>query len=645
MAQRNQHMRDSHPPAGQATRNSRAETTPTEPVWMSLDVTLERNRRRMKFMQVAVLVVLAVLTLRLMWVQLIHGPELSLQAQQQRTAVITDPAHRGEIKDRNGEILAYTMEARSLSVHPNQIMQYMEDRHRLNPTEVPPPEQRLEEIITGLPKLINDANDEISEADIREKITSDTSYVVLVRNVDPDVAQRVVEAFPEITSERQDIRQYPNGAVAENIIGKISTDNRGQFGLELSQDSRLQGINGSRKVDVASNGYLIPGSTRDHVPPVNGDEYQLTIDLNVQTYVQQQLQLARDNSEAKSASAVVLDSKTGEILAMASSDTINPNDPIERQLERGKVFGDRTTADSFEPGSVAKIMTAAAAIEEGKTTPDEVLQVPGTISMAGVTVKDAWDHGVVPYTTTGVFGKSSNVGTLMLAERVGEESMYNYFRSFGIGTNIDLGLPYETAGYMPELSQWSGGTFANLPIGQGMSMNLVQMASIYQSLANDGVRVEPRLIKKVTSADGSELPFDAPKETRVVSERTARTVVDMFRSVTQYDPTGVQMGTGSGARIEGYQVSGKTGTAQQVDPNTGAYSNSNYWITFAGITPADDPRFVIGIMLDNPQRGVDGGAGGSAAPLFNILGTWLLDYYNVPVSADPGPPLMLQAPQ
>lgn len=610
--------------------------------WMILDNSSARFNKRVRMILAVIVLLVVALVLRLTWVQLIAGPSLASQAQMQRTAVITEPAHRGTITDRNGNILAYTMEARSLSVHPKRLMDYMQERHDLDPDNVPEPKQRLEEIIKELPKMINNEGDDIRSDDIREKLTSDANYEVLVRNVDPDVAQEVVKKFPEITSERQDIRQYPNGAVAQNIIGKISMDNQGQFGLELSQDGRLQGINGSRTVDVAGDGYAIPGSTRDEHPAVNGDAFELTLDLDAQTFIQQQVQQAREKSDAKSANAVVLDAHTGEVVAMASSDTINPNGDIEKQLKRDKVFGDRTTANTYEPGSVAKIMTAAAALQEGKTTPDEVLDVPGQIEMAGVTVKDAWDHDVVPYTTTGVFGKSSNVGTLMLAQRVGEEKMYEYFRNFGIGQATGVGLPYETAGYMPELSQWSGGTFANLPIGQGMSMSLLQMTSIYQTLANDGVRVEPRLIRSVTTADGSVVPAEQPKETTVVSPETARKTIDMFRAVTQSDPTGVQQGTGAAAAIDGYQISGKTGTAQQIDEKTGAYSNSQYWITFAGIAPADNPRFVVGIMLDDPKRGTDGGGGQSAAPLYHDITSWLLDHYNVPLSADPGPKLMLE---
>ena len=338
-----------------------------------------------------------------------------------------------------------------------------------------------------------------------------------------------------------------------------------------------------------------------------------------------------------------MDAKTGKIRAMATSDTINPQGDLDKQLDQGKEFGNRTVEAAYEPGSVAKVMTAAAAIQEGKTTPDEVLQVPGQIEMSGVTVKDAWEHGTVPYTTTGVFSKSSNVGTLMLADRVGQDSYDKYLKKFGIGQSLDLGLPGETSGYVPDLNQWSGGTFANLPIGQGMSMNLVQMTGIYQAMANSGVRVQPTLIDKVTTADGTDIPQPEPATTEVVSPQTARTVVDMFRGINQDDPTGVQQGTAPAAAIEGYQTSGKTGTAQQIDPDTGAYSNSAYWITYAGMAPADDPRYVVGIMLDNPERSTDGTGGQSAAPLFHDVMSWLLDHYNVPLSPEAAPRMTLEA--
>ncbi|MEJ4098201.1 peptidoglycan D,D-transpeptidase FtsI family protein [Corynebacterium bovis] len=610
---------------------------------MIVDASAPALTRRLRHVFILIVIIVLAVVVRLAWVQLVTGPSLAAQAEAQRTAVITEPAHRGTITDRNGRDLAYTMEARLLSVHPKTLRSFMQERHDLDPDTVPGPDDRIDQIVRELPGRLEASGVRVNGDDLRKKLTADDTYEVLARTVDPDVAEAIVTDFPEITAERQDIRKYPNGAVAENVIGKISTDNEGQFGLELSQDGKLQGVNGSRTVDVAGGGYVIPGSTRDEHPPVDGASYRLTLDVDAQTYIQQQVQQAKEKSLAESASAVVLDAHTGQVVSMATSDTINPEGDLEKQLARGKVFGDRTVSDAFEPGSVGKVITASAAIEEGKTTPDEVLQVPGSIEMSGVTVRDAWEHGVAPFTTTGVFGKSSNVGTLMLAQRVGEDSFADYLHRFGIGQATGIGLPSETSGYVPDRNQWSGGTFANLPIGQGMSMSLLQMTSIYQAIANDGVRVEPRIISGITGPDGTEEPVAAPGETRVVSPETARTVRSMFRSVVQKDPTGVQQGSGSPASIEGYQITGKTGTAQQIDPRTKAYSNSNYWITFAGIAPADDPRFVVGIMLDKPQRGTDGGGGQSAAPLFHDIGSWLLDHYNVPLSGDPGPKLMLEA--
>ena len=305
-------------------------------------------------------------------------------------------------------------------------------------------------------------------------------------------------------------------------------------------------------------------------------------------------------------------------------------------------MGNLAVSTPFEPGSVNKIITAAAAIEYGLTTPEEVLQVPGNIFMSGVSVKDAWEHGLAPYTTTGVFGKSSNVGTLMLAERVGEDRFADMLARFGLGQRTDVGLPGESAGSVPNRDQWSGGTFANLPIGQGLSMTLLQMTAMYQAIANDGVRIPPRIVDATVDPDGNRTETEQPEGVHVVSPETASTVRQMFRSVTQ-DDNGNQRGTGVAAGVEGYQISGKTGTAQQVDPNCGCYSNSDYWITFAGIAPADDPRYVIGIMLDAPTRSADGSGGQSAAPLFHNIASWMLERDSVPFSADPGPKLVLQA--
>ncbi len=581
---------------------------------------------------------LAIVAVQLLWVQGISAPRLSAEAANQRTTTVTLPAVRGAVVDRNGNKLAYTLDAKALTFQPIAERKRLADEHAKNPDK-PEPDERLQEIAEGIHKRLGDT---VSESDLLEKLRSDETFAYLARAVDPAVAADIGDEFPEVGLERQDIREYPGGSLAANVVGATGWDGHGLLGLEASLDSTLAGKDGSETHDRGSDGAVIPGSRRDLKEAVDGSTVELTLDSDLQYYVQQQTQQAKDLSGAKNASVVVLDSKTGEVLAMSNDGTFNPaigvgNNPRTAQM------GNLPVSSPFEPGSVNKIVTAAAAIEYGLTTPEEVLQVPGTIQMAGVSVKDAWAHGVVPFTSTGVFGKSSNVGTLMLAERVGEERFADMLHRFGLGQATDVGLPGESAGSVPALEDWSGGTFANLPIGQGLSMTLLQMTGMYQAIANDGERISPRIVKAVVDADGTRTETERPEPVRAISDETARTVRDMFRSVTQKDPMGYQQGTGPQAAVEGYQITGKTGTAQQVDPACWCYSNSDYWITFAGIAPADDPRYVIGIMLDAPSRGVDGGGGQSAAPLFHNIASWLLQRDSVPMSPDPGRRLVLQA--
>lgn len=406
-------------------------------------------------------------------------------------------------------------------------------------------------------------------------------------------------------------------------------------------DASLAGSDGSMTYDRGSDGAVIPGSWRDQVPAVNGYGVELTLDSDLQYYVQQQVEQAKEMSGAQAASAVVLDAHTGQVLAMANDSTFNP--ALGPQYWSQSDLGNPSVQSVYEPGSVNKIVTAAAAIEYGLTTPDEVHQVPGSISLGGVTVSDAWVHGVAPYTTTGIFGKSSNVGTLMLAQRVGEDRWYDMVKKFGVGQRTGVGLPGESAGVLPARDQWSGSTFANLPIGQGLSMTTLQMTSMYQAIANDGVRIPPRIVKARIAPDGTRIEEDQPDSVKVVSPQTARTLRQMFQAIVQKDPQGGnQTGTGTQAAIEGYQVAGKTGTAQQIDQKCHCYSNDRYWITFAGMAPADNPRYVIGMMLDAPVRSSDGSGGGSAAPLFHSIASWALQRDRVPPSP-PAKPLILQA--
>ncbi|MBX7431672.1 penicillin-binding protein 2 [Mycobacterium sp. Y57] len=588
-----------------------------------------------------IFLLLVIAAAQLFTLQVPRAEGLRAEAAGQLKVTDVDPALRGAIIDRNFDKLAFTIEARALTFQPVKVREQLQEAYEkatAEGSEATKPDARLREIADEVSKRLGGKPD---SATLLKKLRSNETFVYLARAIDPALAEAITTDFPEVGSERQDLRQYPGGALAANVVGGIDWDGHGLLGMEDSLDSVLAGTDGSVTYDRGSDGVVIPGSYRNRHDAVNGSTVMLTLDDDIQFYVQQQVQLAKDASGAKNASAVVLDAKTGEVLAMSNDNTFNPAQDISRQEDRQ--LGNLPVSSPFEPGSVNKIITAASVIEFGLSKPDEVLQVPGSIDMGGVNVRDAWSHGVMPYTTTGVFGKSSNVGTLMLAQRVGPERYADMLAKFGLGQRTGVGLPGESAGLVPPIDQWSGSTFSNLPIGQGLSMTLLQMAGIYQTIANDGVRMPPRIVKATIAPDGTRTEEARPAGVRVVSPQTARTVRNMFRAVVQRDPTGVQQGTGPQAAVEGYQIAGKTGTAQQINPGCGCYYDDVYWITFAGMAPADDPRYVVGVMLDAPHRAADGSPGSSAAPLFHNIASWLLQRENVPLSTDPGAPLTLVA--
>lgn len=584
-----------------------------------------------------ILVMTLIVAAQLFVLQVTDAPALRAQAAGQLKVTDVEKAVRGSIIDRHNDQLAFTTESRALTFQPKRIRKQLEEA-RAKDSSAPDPQQRLRDIAKEVSARLKNKPDQQT---LLKKLQSDETFVYLARAVDPAVADAILAQYSEVGSERQDLRQYPGGSLAANIVGGIDWDGHGLLGLEESMDAELSGTDGSVTYDRGSDGVVIPGSYRNRHRAVNGSTVQLTLDDDIQFYVQQQVQQAKIASGAHSVGAVVLDAKTGEVLAMANDNTFDPSQDIGRQGDRQ--LGNPSVSSPFEPGSVNKVITASSVIEYGLSNPDEVLQVPGSINMGGVNVHDAWDHGVTPYTTTGVFGKSSNVGTLMLAQRVGPERFYDMVEKFGLGQRTNVGLPGESAGVVPPIDQWSGSTFSNLPIGQGLSMTLLQMTGMYQAIANDGVRIPPRIVKATIAPDGTRTEEPRPQGVRVVSPQTAQTVRNMLRAVVQNDPMGYQQGTGPAAAVPGYQMAGKTGTAQQINPSCGCYFDDVYWITFAGMATVDDPRYVIGIMMDNPDRNADGSPGHSAAPLFHNIAGWLMQRENVPLSPDPGPPLVLQA--
>ena len=590
--------------------------------------------KRLRGGGIVLVVLLVFFFAQLTRVQVFERPRLLKEVQNQRTVTQILHSPRGEILDIHGTRLAYSRDARNLTFQPSIVRQQMQSAREADPSA-----SSFTEYITGIANMLASEIPGVDAEDMMTRMSSNESFTYLAKNVDPVVATRVIDKYPQVGQEYQQIREYPGGSLGANVIGAVGVDNNGILGLESSENTLLAGRDGERTYDQATDGAFIPGSERNDIAPVSGSTITLTLDADVQYFVQAAVESAKINSGARNAGVVVLDAKTGHVVAMANDTTFNPGANLLRQADFD--MGNPSITSPFEPGSVNKIVAASAAIQYNVAKPTEVFHVPGQIQMDSVTVRDAWVHGVVPYTMTGIFGKSSNVGTLMISQRVGKTRFAEMLRKFGLGHATGIELAGESAGVVPALRQWQGGSFANLPIGQGLSITLLQMASIYQAIANDGLRIPPRIIASITKPNGQVVHQGSPAGIRVVSAETARTVRNMFRAVVQSD-TGYQQGTGPQASVEGYQISGKTGTAQQVDPRCNCYSNSMYWITFAGIAPADNPRYVIAIMLDNPVRGVHGEGGQSAAPLFHDIAQWLLTRDNVPLSP-PAPRLILQA--
>lgn len=579
---------------------------------------------RLRLGRLVLVLALVATGLKLVVIQGVQASALSAQAASQRTTIQTLPAQRGTITDRNGTPLAFSVAAQALYAQPNRITAEQRAVGADSEAHKQAMARRVAEVLGPT----------FSELEILGQLRSDRTTVLLAPLVTPSQARAIQRDFPEINAEHREIRQYPGGELAANVLGVANwrADERkvrGLAGLEHYDDTLLAGQDGRRVVDTAEGSdTVIPGSERGERSPVPGSSLELTLDSDLQFTVAQMLAEFARKHLAKRASAVVLDARTAEVYAMANDLTFDPNNLAAATPE---LLGNPAVSTPFEPGSVNKIITAAAAIDSGIVTPDTPLRVPGELRIADRTVRDAWAHGTLNLTFTGVLARSSNVGTLLTARRVGEDRFVDMLNRMGLGQRTDVGLPGESAGRVPPRDQWSGSTFANLPIGQGLSMTVLQMAGMYQAIANDGVRIPPRIVSAEIAQDGTRTATPRPEGIRVVSPQTAHTLRNMLRAVVQNVPGQPgQRGTSPEAALEGYQIAGKTGTAQQVDPACGCYSTSDHWINFAGILPADSPRFVIGIMLDDPTVG-------NAAPLFHDIASYLAGRYQIPLSPSPSP--------
>ncbi|TCO56676.1 peptidoglycan D,D-transpeptidase FtsI family protein [Actinocrispum wychmicini] len=603
------------------------------------------HRLRIIGVRFALVAALVAAGLKLVQVQGFEAAALSAKANKQRVRNDPVPAQRGDIVDRNGVKLAFSVDTKTLAWSPKVAKQGYEKAKLDYDT-------RIQAVAAKIKAVLGDAVDERA---LLDKMRSD-GFSYLVDNVTPAQERQITKAFPEVIAENRAVREYPGGDLASNIIGfanwrsedqDVKKHNiHGLFGLENDKDSVLAGEPGSQTVDTqeGADGVIIPGTVRDVRPAKDGANVELTIDADVQYDVQRKLTDYVAKSAAKGGSVVVMDAHTGEVYALANDKNFDPTDSKgPNGLGNTQLTANPAVTTPYEPGSVNKVVTASSVIEFGIAKPDDPITVQGTHKVADRTIRDAWPHGPLRMTTTGVFAKSSNVGTLDLAEEVGPDRYAEMLKKFGLGQKTGLGLPGESAGVVPDRKQWSGSTFGNLPIGQGLSMTILQMTGMYQTIANNGLRVSPRIIKATIDADGTRHEEPRPEGVRVVSDQTAQTVRDMLRAVVQKAPGG-QNGTGPAAALAGYQISGKTGTAQQPEPGGGGYSQTLYWITFAGILPADNPRFVVGIMLDRTAY-TDGGNqwARSAAPLFHDIASYLAQRFNLPLSKDQSPvvPLVL----
>ncbi len=568
--------------------------------------------KRLRVGLAAVCTVLVIIGGRLVQLQGVDHSNYADAAAAQRLDTIELHALRGPIVDRFGTVLAYTTSAQDITADPQQIGASDRASYAL----------KLAPLVRRSP------------ADVARLLAGPGQYAVLARALPPQTARRIERLdLRGIYTQATTQRQYPGRTTAANVIGFVHSDGSGGAGVEYQYNSLLGGRDGRLTYAVDGTGKVNPSGPSQRTDAVNGGTVRLTLDQDLQYTVQRYLDNAVKASGSRGAQVAVLDAHTGQVLSLASNGTFNSADPSTLAANQPSNPAVQTV---FEPGSANKVVTFSAAVEKGLINPSSTFSVPSTIQVNDVTVHDAWWHPTETFTATGILAESSNVGTLQIAHRVGPQTWYDYEKKFGIGTPTGIELPGESGGILPAPSTWSGSSFANLPIGQGEAMTVLQLASMYQTIANDGVRLPPRIVASVTDPDGATRVPWQPAGVRVVSPATARTVRTMLESVTLPGGTGVK------AAVDGYRIAGKTGTAQQPDPaHGGRYSDWMNWDTFVGIAPADNPQFVVAIMVDNPAHGLEGGD--VAAPLYHEIATYELQHARIPPTGSLSRHVPLQA--
>lgn len=544
--------------------------------------------RRIRLTLFCFLLVFLAVAVKAAFLQTVRADELTQLANQQHVQTIEIPARRGTIFDRDGNELAVGEEMKTIYATPYLI----EDPARTAQTLAP--------------LLKTDT------AQLLEKLADRQSgFVYLARKIDPNVAVEIeklnIAGLGFVSEEK---RRYPQKQVASQVLGYAGTDNRGLTGMELQLDDVLAGTSGKQRVVTDASGNQIETISMEE--GVRGTDVRLTIDEAIQFETEKILSETVSKWNAKGAVAVVMNPKNGEVLAMVNVPTADANafETLPEDKRRN-----RAASDSYEPGSVFKSVTAAAALEERAVVPGQTLYLPPTLELGGHTIKDAVDRDEVDWDLGQILVHSSNVGAVTVGMRVGEEKMASWIDRFGFGAPTGLDFPGEGEGIVVPPELWSGSSIGNIPIGQGISVTAVQMISAYSAIANGGVLVPPRINFQI----GDTLTPPAEGK-RIISEQTASQLHEYLTQV-------VEDGGAPLAQIEGYHVAGKTGTAQKPNPDGSGYSDENYIGSFIGFAPAADPQLVILVSVDEPHP--FGGGGTVAAPAFQKIASFALQRLNI----------------
>ncbi|MCV7511727.1 penicillin-binding protein 2 [Micrococcus luteus] len=535
---------------------------------------------RTRILLLLVFVLLGGLALRLVYVQGIDPTGQAAAAMDQRLTHQETLPQRGSILDRDGDVLAASVRRYDIVVDQRLVKDFNEWDREARETVLVDVDSRL----ASLAEVLG-----MSEEEVREATIGSRPYAVVRRSVTPEVRDKAMALnVPGLLSEAVDRRTYPNGSVAGSIIGFMGGDGTALEGLELSQDDVMTGTPGTRTFEVGADGIRIPNAPLEEVPAVDGADLRLTVDKDAQWFAQETLGALAAEYDAEWANAVVMDVKTGDVIVMADSTTVDPADP---DATEGNFRTSTVMSTPYEPGSTGKALPIAAAVDAGKVTATDGFTVPGSQDFDGQTIRDFSPHPTFDMTVAGIYARSYNTGTVQIAEKITDEQRYEYMRSFGVGQPIDLGLPQQAGSVLVPPEQWDGRQRLTTAFGQGYTQTTLHTAQMYQALANGGVLIPARLIDATVDGDGAEKRWESSAEPhRVVSEETAAQMLRMMETV-------VTQGTSKAAAIPGYRVGGKSSTAEAAS-DTGKYDGYNFG--FTAVAPLDDPRFVVSVSMHRP---------------------------------------------